>query len=58
MSDTVIVLQDECILAAEGKAGKSPKIQKVERIPIDVFGDPFEQWKDWINIKRNTTHPR
>ena len=34
MSDTVIVLQDECILTASGKAGKLPKIDRVSRIPI------------------------
>ena len=45
MSDTVIVLQDECILTASGKAGKLPKIDRVSRIPIEPFGDTFEQWK-------------
>lgn len=44
MSDTVIVLQDECILTASGK-GKLPKIDRVSRIPIEPFGDTFEQWK-------------
>lgn len=57
MSDTVIILQDECILAAEGKAGKSPKIQKVERIPIDVFGDPFEQWKEALDKYKKKHNP-
>ena len=37
MSDTVIVLQDECILTASGKAGKLPKIDRVSRIPIEPF---------------------
>lgn len=45
MSDTVIILQEEAVLAAEGKAGRVPKIQDVERIPIEGYGDPYEQWK-------------
>lgn len=28
MSDTVIILQDECILAAEGKEGRIPKVSR------------------------------
>ena len=46
MSDTVIVVQDECILVAVGKAGRPPKVQKVERIPLNGFGDPIELWKE------------
>lgn len=57
MSDTVIVLQDECILAAEGKAGRSPRIQSVEQIPIDVFGDPFEQWKEALSQYKKKHNP-
>lgn len=46
MSDTVIVIQDECILIASGKAGKSPKIQNVERIALNGFGNPIDLWKE------------
>lgn len=45
MDDTVIILRDECILIAEGKAGSTPKIQHVEQISIDSSEDPYEQWK-------------
>ena len=45
MSDTVIILQDECILAAEGKEGRIPKVSQVFRIPVDSYGDSVEQWK-------------
>ena len=38
MSDAVIVLREECILAAEGKAGRMPKITKARRIPVEGFG--------------------
>ena len=44
MSDTVIVLQEGSILAAEGKCGPVPKITKVRRIPIEGYGDLAEQW--------------
>lgn len=57
MSDTVIILQDECILAAEGKAGKTPKIQSVERIPIDSFADQFEQWKLAVSQYKQKKNP-
>lgn len=29
----------------ERKSGKLPKIDRVSRIPIEPFGDTFEQWK-------------
>ena len=45
MSDTVIVLQEECILAASGKAGRRPKISRTDMIPTEVHTDPFEQWE-------------
>lgn len=45
MSDAVIVLREECILAAEGKAGRMPKITKARRIPVEGFGNTMEQWK-------------
>ena len=57
MSDTVIILQDECILAAEGKAGRTPVVQAVERIPIDSFADPFEQWKNAVIQYKQRRNP-
>ncbi len=45
MSDAVIVLREECILSAEGKAGRTPKITKVRRIQVEGFGNTMEQWK-------------
>lgn len=57
MSDTVIILQDECILAAEGKAGKTPVIQSVERIPIDSFADQFEEWKNAVIQYKTRRNP-
>ena len=57
MSDTVIVIQDESILAATGKTGRSPKIEQVCRIPIEGYGDPFEQWKEALTTYKNTYNP-
>lgn len=45
MSDTVIILQDECIIAATGKEGRIPKIGNVERIPVEGYGETVELWK-------------
>ena len=45
MSDTVIILQDECIIAATGKEGRVPKIGNVERIPLEGYGEMAELWK-------------
>jgi len=57
MSDTVIVIQDECILVASGKAGKPPKVQEVERIPINGFGNPIELWKEALRKYTQKHHP-
>ena len=57
MSDTVIVLQEECILAASGKAGRKPKISKTCMIPTEVHTDPFEQWKGALLTYKAKEHP-
>lgn len=41
MSDTVIVLQEECILAASGKAGRRPKISRTDMNPDRSSHRPF-----------------
>lgn len=55
-NSTVIILQDECVLIAEGKSGKKIEIEQVERIPVDVFADPFEQWKEAIAKYKEKHH--
>ena len=57
MSDTVIILQDECILAAEGKEGRTPKVSQVFRIPVDSYGDSVEQWKKALSKYNEEHHP-
>ena len=57
MSDTVIILQDECILAAEGKEGRTPKVSKVRRIPVEGYGEPMEQWKQALIKYNEAYHP-
>lgn len=57
MSDTVIVLQEECILAASGKAGRKPKISRTDIIPTEVHTDPFEQWKRALLAYKAKEHP-
>lgn len=46
MSDTVIVIQEERILAVSGKAGPEPVIQHVEQIPLGMAGKVSEIWKE------------
>ena len=57
MSDTVIVLQESSILAAEGKCGPIPKITKVRRIPIEGYGDLAEQWSALLSRYAKQEHP-
>jgi len=48
MSQTVIVFQDENILAAGGREGAKPQIQEVCRIELSGYGDPFARWKNGL----------
>ena len=57
MSDTVIVLREECILAAEGKAGRSPRITGVRRIPLEGYGNTMEQWKKALSRYLESASP-
>lgn len=45
MSQTVIVFQEDCILAAEGKEGKYPLFSRLKRLELQGQGDSFERWK-------------
>lgn len=45
MSRTVIVFQEDCILAAAGREGKYPGITRAERIRLQGQGDSFERWQ-------------
>lgn len=57
MSDTVIALREDCILAAEGKSGARPKITDARRIDVEGYGDPLEQWKQaLIKYKQECRH--
>lgn len=57
MSDTILVLQDESILAATGKMGRTPKVENVLRIPIEGYGDAFGQWKEALIKYNQQYHP-
>lgn len=48
MSQTVLVIKDEAILAASGKEGKSPQFKKLEKIELKGFGESFSRWKEGI----------
>lgn len=45
MSQTVIVFEEDCILAAVGKEGKQPAITKARRIELRGQGDAFQRWQ-------------
>ena len=44
MAETVIVFQEDCILAARGKEGVYPLLSHVKRIPLSGAGDSFARW--------------
>lgn len=55
MSQTVIVFQDENILAAGGREGAKPQIQDICRIALSGYGDPFARWKNGLERLQERT---
>lgn len=49
MSTTVIVFQEDCILAAMGKEGASPALARTKRIEVSGTGDAFERWEQALS---------
>lgn len=45
MSTTVIVFQEDCILASMGKEGTFPALSQVKRIELSGPGDSFVRWE-------------
>lgn len=45
MSQTVVVFQEDCILAAAGREGKYPVLTNVKRIELQGQGDSFDRWQ-------------
>lgn len=50
MSQTVIVLEEDCILAAEGREGRYPALSKVKRIELHRQGDSFAEWQQALSL--------
>ncbi len=50
MADTVIVLQEDCILAATGKSAKKPRITTTKRMELSFRGEIFDRWKEALTI--------
>lgn len=48
MSQTVIVFQDESIMAVDGKEGLKPQIRNTYRIELSGYGDPFARWQSGL----------
>lgn len=48
MSQTVIIFQDESILAVDGKEGLKPQIQRTYKIELSGYGDPFARWRNGL----------
>lgn len=57
MSDTVIALREDCILTAEGKSGRRPKITKASRIEVEGYAEPLEQWKQALLKYKESSRP-
>lgn len=45
MSTTVIVFQEDCILAAVGKEGAEPALTRTRRVKLPGLGDAFARWE-------------
>ena len=45
MSQTIIMFQEDCLLAATGQEGKSPSLTRVKRIGLTGTGDSFARWQ-------------
>lgn len=61
MSQTVIVLKEDCILAAVGKEGKKPMISRVKKVQLQGQGDLFERWQQallWLKREWNVDQVR
>ncbi len=54
MSDTVIVLQEDCILAANGKFGNKPRISLTNRMELSFRGELIDQWKEALTLWKGT----
>ena len=50
MDTTVIVFQEDCILAAKGKDRAYPLISRVRRIPLPGTGDTFARWIQALSL--------
>ena len=48
MSRTVLVFEEEAILAAAGQEGRKPHIRQVERVLLTGYGDSFSRWKEGL----------
>ncbi len=57
MSETIVVLQDEGILAVSGKEGQTPKIEKVVHMDTEGFEDPMTQWRKVLEAYAWQQHP-
>ena len=57
MNQTVIVFQEDCILAAAGREGKNPVLTRAERIDLQGFGDSFARWQDALVTIREKWNP-
>ncbi len=45
MSQTVIIFQEDCLLAAAGQEGRAPSLARVKRIGLAGPGDSFARWQ-------------
>ena len=57
MRDTVIVLTEENVIIAGGKEGRTPKLEKVEKIELTGLGNPMEQYREALTSWMKSGHP-
>lgn len=56
MADTVIVLQEDCILAAIGKSAKKPRITTTNRMELSFHGEVLDRWKEALTIWKGESY--
>lgn len=48
MSQTVLIIKEEAVLAVSGKEGKAPYLKEMQRAELTGYGEPVTRWREGI----------